>query len=37
MQQAQVKAVDQWAYYQAKGTKQHIAENTAELLQCNWR
>jgi uncharacterized protein HemX len=33
MQQAQVKAVDQWAYYQAKGTKQHIAENTAELLR----
>jgi DNA repair ATPase RecN len=33
MQQAQAKSVDQWAYYQAKGTKQHIAENTAELLQ----
>ncbi len=32
MQQAQAKAVDQWAYYQAKGTKQHVAENTAELL-----
>jgi DNA repair ATPase RecN len=33
MQQDQAKAIDQWAYYQAKGTKQHIAENTAELLQ----
>jgi DNA repair ATPase RecN len=33
MQQAQAKAVDQWAYYQAKGTKQHIAENSAEMLK----
>ncbi len=33
MQQAQAGAVDQWSYYQAKGTKQHIAENTAELLE----
>jgi len=33
MQQAQAKSIDQWAYYQAKGTKQHIAENTAELFQ----
>jgi len=33
MQQAQTKAVDQWAYYQAKGTKQHIAENPAEMLK----
>lgn len=32
MQQAQANAVDQWAYYQAKGTKQHIAENAAEML-----
>jgi hypothetical protein len=33
MQQSQAKAVDQWAYYQAKGTKQHIAENSAEMLK----
>ncbi len=33
MQQAQAKSIDQWSYYQAKGTKEHIAENTAELLQ----
>jgi hypothetical protein len=33
MQQIQAKAVDLWAYYQAKGTKQHIAENTVDLLQ----
>ncbi|HJU83307.1 MAG TPA: DUF4337 domain-containing protein [Holophagaceae bacterium] len=33
MQQAQAGAVDQWSYYQAKSTKQHIAENTAELLE----
>lgn len=33
MQQAQAKSVDMWAYYQAKGTKQNIAENTADLLQ----
>ena len=33
MQQAQAGAVDQWSYFQAKGTKQHIAENTAELLE----
>jgi hypothetical protein len=33
MQQAQAKSIDQWAYYQAKGTKQHIAENTSEILQ----
>lgn len=33
MQQAQAKAVDQWAYYQAKGSKQHLAENTADTLQ----
>lgn len=30
MQQSQAKAVDQWAYYQSKSTKQHIAENSAE-------
>ena len=33
MQQAQAGAVDQWSYYQAKGTKEHVAENTAELLE----
>jgi hypothetical protein len=33
MQQAQAKAIDQWAYYQAKGTKQHLAENSAEMLR----
>jgi len=33
MQQAQARSVDQWAYYQAKGTKQHLAENSAEMLQ----
>ena len=33
MQQSQAKAVDQWAYYQSKGTKQHIAENSAEMLR----
>lgn len=32
MQQSQARAVDQWAYYQAKGTKQHLAENSAEVL-----
>ncbi len=33
MQQSQAKAVDQWAYYQSKSTKQHIAENSAEMLK----
>ena len=33
MQQAQAKAVDQWAYYQSKSTKQHLAENSAEMLR----
>jgi DNA repair ATPase RecN len=32
MQQAQAKSIDQWAYFQAKGTKEHIAANTAELF-----
>ena len=32
MMQAQARTVDQWSYYQAKGTKQHIAENTGEML-----
>lgn len=33
MQQSQAKAIDQWAYYQSKSTKQHIAENTADSLK----
>ena len=33
MQQAQANAVDQWSYYQAKGTKQNIAEATLDQLQ----
>jgi hypothetical protein len=33
MQQSQAKAVDQWAYYQSKSTKQHIAANSAEMLK----
>jgi hypothetical protein len=32
MTQAQAGAVDQWAYYQSKSTKQHIAETTADQL-----
>jgi hypothetical protein len=32
MAQAQTKAVDQWSYYQAKSTKQSMAENAAELV-----
>ena len=33
MQQSQARAVDQWAYFQSKGTKQHIAENSADMLR----
>lgn len=33
MQQSQAKAVDQWAFYQSKSTKQHIAENAVEMLK----
>lgn len=33
MSQAQVHAVDSWSYYQAKSTKQMMAENTLTLLQ----
>jgi hypothetical protein len=33
MQQSQARAIDQWAYYQSKSTKQHIAENSAEILR----
>ena len=30
MQQDQAKAVDQWSYYQAKGTKQNLAESVLD-------
>jgi hypothetical protein len=33
MQQSQAKAVDQWAYYQSKGSKEHLAENAAVTLE----
>src|SRR6476469_7150686 len=33
MSQEQAKAVDQWAYYQAKGTKQNLAESVLDQLQ----
>jgi hypothetical protein len=33
MQQSQAKAIDQWAFYQSKSTKQHIAENSADMLK----
>jgi Domain of unknown function (DUF4337) len=32
MQQAQSRGVDAWAYYQAKGTKQNLAEATLDQL-----
>ena len=32
MAQAQAGAVDQWAYFQSKSTKQHLAETTADQL-----
>src|SRR5581483_9605591 len=32
MAQAQAKSVDTWAFYQAKSTKQHMAENMGEQL-----
>jgi hypothetical protein len=32
MAQAQTRAVDQWSYYQAKSTKQAMAENAADLV-----
>jgi DNA repair ATPase RecN len=32
MQQAQARAVDSWSYYQAKGTKQNLAEATLDQL-----
>jgi hypothetical protein len=33
MQQAQASAVDEWAYYQAKGTKLNIAESALDGLR----
>lgn len=33
MQQAQAKAVDTWSFYQAKSTKQHLAEATVDQLE----
>ena len=32
MSQAQAKAIDQWSYYQAKGTKQNLAESVLDQL-----
>lgn len=32
MEQAQTKAVDQWSYYQAKGTKQNVTESMVDQL-----
>ncbi|HEX4964415.1 MAG TPA: DUF4337 domain-containing protein [Thermoanaerobaculia bacterium] len=32
MSQEQAKAVDQWSYYQAKGTKQNLAESVLDQL-----
>src|SRR5438552_3866179 len=32
MQQAQASAIDAWSYYQAKSTKQHLAESSSEQL-----
>ncbi|MGZ3850114.1 MAG: DUF4337 domain-containing protein [Flavisolibacter sp.] len=33
MSQAQAQSIDAWSYFQAKSTKQSIAENTLELLK----
>ncbi|MEP7142113.1 MAG: DUF4337 domain-containing protein [Ferruginibacter sp.] len=33
MSQAQAHSIDAWSYFQAKSTKQNIAENTLELLK----
>jgi hypothetical protein len=33
MAMAQANSVDQWAYYQAKGTKQNLAESTMEQMR----
>ena len=32
MEQAQARSIDRWAYYQAKGTKQNLAEQTVDEL-----
>lgn len=32
MQQAQTQSVDEWAYYQAKGTKENLAEQAVDEL-----
>ena len=33
MSQAQAHSIDAWSYFQAKSTKQSIAENTMQLLK----
>src|SRR6476660_2853255 len=33
MSQAQAHSIDAWSYFQAKSTKQSIAENTLEMLK----
>jgi Domain of unknown function (DUF4337) len=33
MQQAQARSVDTWSYYQAKSTKQHLAEAMSDQLE----
>lgn len=33
MSQAQAHAIDSWSYFQAKSTKQSLAENTLEILK----
>ena len=33
MSQAQANSIDAWSYYQAKSTKQAIAQNTLDLLK----
>src|SRR6195952_1377782 len=33
MSQAQAHAIDSWSYFQAKSTKQSIAENSLEILK----
>lgn len=33
MQDAQSRRINEWSYYQAKSTKQHIAEGTLEQLR----
>jgi DNA repair ATPase RecN len=33
MSQVQAHSIDAWAYYQSKGTKQHLAENARNMLE----